>query len=657
MMGHVQSLEAVRRPRRWFGQCVLAAVVTCAAWASLAAPTDAAVFHWVANPVDAFWGTAANWDTGTVPSSSTAEVVFTNSSITTLSINDPDTVRDRSVRSISFSGSDSFWIQVGGVFNLYSADGILVQSGSPGQMIDVNVRPRLAGAHDYHVANHGSGLLDFSRGITPLNADATVVFDGSGDVRVSQFTRRYANQATNLSVVKNGDGTLTITSGLTGKGSPTSTGAPTGTTTINQGTISINAERNLGLDPGGYFTAEGDFVPGTFDPAALMLNGGTLRATATFAIEDGNRGVTLGPNGGTFEVPTAAHTLTVANVITGDGSLTKTGAGTLALSAANTYSGDTRPAEGALLLSHAEALAGSTLDMAAGDTGVVTFGAGAAFTLGGLRGSRDLNMGSKTLSIGVNDQNTEYSGALSSGTLTKVGEGVLNLSGASTYTGPTNVAEGTLVVNSSIAASSGILVHAGAALQGHGRVPVIGGSGLVSPGGSAGILTAPSIDPALGLGFAFEFGRVGSPDYADAADPVNDVLRLTEPTSPFAAALGAGNSIDIYLSVTDLSWGMTFRGGFYTDREEGFLNEIEGADFDYYVLGDGSGTYEFNGQSYYALNESWPSWTIELATVPDTAAFFEASAAGYVMQLTAVPEPGSLVLVAFALAYWLLRRR
>lgn len=80
--------------------------------------------------------------------------------------------------------------------------------------------------------------------------------------------------------------------------------------------------------------------------------------------------ITLGAGGGTLDIPTATNTLTInTNGISGVGGLTKTAAGTLALTAANTYQGDTTISGGQLTLSGAGSIASSpTITVKSGAT-------------------------------------------------------------------------------------------------------------------------------------------------------------------------------------------------------------------------------------------------------------------------------------------------
>lgn len=240
----------------------------------------------------------------------------------------------------------------------------------------------------------------------------------------------------------------------------------------------------------------------------------------------------------------------------------------------------------------------------------------------------------------------------------------LELTGSSSYTGNTWVHSGALVVDGNIAASSGLAIDAGAALGGSGRVSTISGAGMVGPGNSPGILTATSVAPAGGLDFSFEFGTTGTPTWATGTASGNDVLRLTDASTPFTTTLGASNAVDVYLGAASLSLGDTFQGGFYTDASASFLSSIQNAAFTYYVLGNGAGTAKtYNGQGYYLLDTNfWPSFdSVTVATVSVASANFADGTVtnGQVMQLTIVPEPGAigLAFMGAAIAAAVLRRK
>lgn len=222
----------------------------------------------------------------------------------------------------------------------------------------------------------------------------------------------------------------------------------------------------------------------------------------------------------------------------------------------------------------------------------------------------------------------------------------LEMTGTSSYTGGTWVHSGSLVVNGRITTSSGVTVNAGGSLAGSGVVAAIAGSGSVDPGNSPGILTAPSVNPAGGLDFNFEFTQLGSPVWGNAAASGNDVLRLTSPTAPFSSSLTSGNAINVFLDVGSLGLGDTFRGGFFTDRDADFLGSITNATFNYF-LADAGGSTSYSGTTYdpYAGPFSF-NWS----TVVETAAFAGGSETGYVGQFVVVPEPGVWLLVAVAAA-------
>jgi fibronectin-binding autotransporter adhesin len=66
---------------------------------------------------------------------------------------------------------------------------------------------------------------------------------------------------------------------------------------------------------------------------------------------------------------------------------------------------------------------------------------------GSMSGNAPINLGTGTLTTGSDDTNTIYSGSVcGSGGLTKIGNGVLTLSGSNRFTGGSSVIDGTMEI-------------------------------------------------------------------------------------------------------------------------------------------------------------------------------------------------------------------
>jgi autotransporter-associated beta strand protein len=232
-----------------------------------------------------------------------------------------------------------------------------------------------------------------------------------------------------------------------------------------------------------------------------------------------------------------------------------------------------------------------------------------------------------------------------------VSGGRLEVTASNSYTGATWVHGGRLVVDGRIDASSGVRVGAYGSLGGSGRVAAISGVGSIDPGNSPGILTAPSVDPAGGLDFNFEFTGP-NPVYSDAFNSVNDLLRLTSAT-PFTASLSAVNTVNVYFSFSSLAPGDAYVGGFFTDQINDFLASIDQAVFNFYILAPVVGTVNYNGTAYDVLTD----YDIEVTTESQMADFAGGSVRGRVTQFQVVPEPSAFALLflgvgVVAVAVW-----
>ncbi len=346
--------------------------------------------------------------------------------------------------------------------------------------------------------------------------------------------------------------------------------------TIEGGKLRINDEASLGGDPA------------AFNAGQLTLNGGTLQAFGSFSIDDANRGVTLGVSGSAFEVD-ATRTLTVANVITGAGGLTKTGNGTLVLSGGNNYAGQTVVSAGVLTTQNASALggAGSGATVASGATlrleGGITVGTGGlslggtgftgqpgalvhvsgTSTLGGqltltanttiasLAGDLDLTStatvigGARTLTL-TGAGNGSLAGALDTTItgLTKSGAGNWTLNGANTYTAATTISGGTFTVGSTgTLGTTAVTVQNTATYNvlgttGAGAVTVQTGGTLAGSGTVGGAVTI-SNDATLSPGDALTPGSTATLSISGALNLANDTrLAFTLGTSSDQVTVG-----------------------------------------------------------------------------------------------------------------------
>ena len=222
------------------------------------------------------------------------------------------------------------------------------------------------------------------------------------------------------SLIKTGDGTLTLTGTNTYSGGTTvSEGAVIGDTASLQGAIVNNA--NVEFAQG----ADGTYAGDMSGAGSLTKTGdGTLTLTGTNTYSGGttvSEGSVIGNtaslqgaivNNANVQFNQGA-TGTYAGVMSGSGSLTKTGDATLVLTGANTYSGGTTVSDGVLV--------GDTTSLqgAIANNANVVFDQAAAGT---------------------------YAGAMSgSGVMTKAGDATLTLTGANSQAG-LDVVEGRVIV-------------------------------------------------------------------------------------------------------------------------------------------------------------------------------------------------------------------
>ena len=272
-----------------------------------------------------------------------------------------------------------------------------------------------------------------------------------------------------------------------------------GSLTVN-GRVQVGTSGRNGIDltvnvgdgtAGGTLQVNSFSWGGATGTAVINFNGGTFVGNATHSLP--TQISTVVKSGGANINVSTSQTLTMSSPLSdgsGGGGLVKLGTGTLALTGANTFTGATRISAGSLSLGNALALQNSTLDLDAADAGTIS-AINQNSTLGGLTGSRNLDMLTRTLSIGNNDASTTYSGSLSNGALTKIGAGTLTLTGENVYTGTTTIDSGTLQIGAGgtaggLANASTITGSAGASLV-FSRTDDYGGDVSNDIGGGLGL--------------------------------------------------------------------------------------------------------------------------------------------------------------------------
>jgi len=334
--------------------------------------------------------------------------------------------------------------------------------------------------------NNGDVQPQFDGGTLALSGDASL----SNDFTINDAGGNIDTQGNNATV----SGTFSGTGGLTkkGEGTLTLTGANSygGGTTIEGGTLVANTATLPGDVANNASLVMDQGTDGTFGGAISGSGSLTKTGSGTLVLSGANSyggGTTI--EGGTLVANTATLPGDVANnaslvmnqgtdgtfggAISGSGSLTKTGGGTLVLSGANSYSGGTAIESGTLV-------------------------ANTATLPGDVANNANLVLNQAT--------DGTFAGVISgSGSLTKTGGGTLTLSGANSYTGGTTIQNGMLVADtgtlSGTVVNNSVLVlnqtQDGAfngAISGSGMVKKTGAGTLHIGQGTAVTVSSISID-------------------------------------------------------------------------------------------------------------------------------------------------------------------
>ena len=307
----------------------------------------------------------------------------------------------------------------------------------------------------------GSGPLSLmTTDATPLPVNLTVGGNNTSTTWGGAIWSYTASGATSLSLAgtltKVGSGTLYVddTAGNDNNSWQWETGLPT----VFQGVYKLQ------LNGGEVVYNSVSFLPGFRNPisqgtsGAIGFNGGMLGINFVDSDAWDNQAISnevVGGNfNGGFDTIQAGETLSLATQLTGTGSFTKAGAGTVILSGQNTYTGGTILTAGSLQLGSSSGLGGE-----AGVNGPLTLSGGTldlngysptVGALGGAAGTITNSSAAANSTLTVNQSvTTTFSGTLADGAMKKLalsinGAGLLILSGTNTNSGGTTVNQGTL---------------------------------------------------------------------------------------------------------------------------------------------------------------------------------------------------------------------
>ncbi len=378
----------------------------------------------------------------------------------------------------------------------------------------------------------------------------------------------------------------------------------TGTWTTNNKAIAVGSSGNTGT-----VRLSNDLAT----TGAISLNFGTLQIGngGTTGSISNTSGIT---NNATL-IYNRSDARTVAYGISGNGTVTKQGAGTTTFTANNTYTGATTISAGTLQIG-----SGGTSGSLAGTSGVTNNAA---------------------LIYNRSDALSVAYGISGNGTVTKQGTGTTTFTAANTYSGGTTVSAGTLLANNSSGSAAGtgaIAVNNGGTFGGTGSVTgalTINNLGTLSPGVAIETLASGAVTFNTGSTFKYDVNSSVLPGVGADLQIVNGNLSLAGlvdldlgDIATVPAAFGLGTTFTL------VNYSGSWNSGLFT------------------VDGDAIG----NGTTFMA---GMNTWRLDYDATAGGSNFSGQYVHANYVNIVAVPEPGTIVMLvsAAALGFCLIRRK